>query len=103
MAISNTSLTTAISNVYVSSNNTVVSVMYFCNTDSASKTINVYAVPSGTTNINGNVQIYKEIQIAAYDTFVVDMEKLVLGSGDMIKANASANVSVTATVSYVGI
>ena len=103
MAISNSVLTTTISNVYVSSGNTVVSVMYFCNTDSTSKTFNLYAVPSGTSTVNGNVQIYKNIQIAGDDTFVVDMEKLVLGNGDTLRANASANNTVTATVSYVGI
>jgi ribosome-binding ATPase YchF (GTP1/OBG family) len=103
MAISNTSLTTAIANVYVSSGNSVVSVMYFCNTNSTAKNISVYAVPSGTTTVDANVQIYKDVQIAAGDTFVVDMEKLVLANGDMIQANTSANLSVTATVSYVGI
>lgn len=103
MAISNTVLTTVASNIYVSSGNTVVSVMYFCNTDTTAKTINVYAVPSGTATIDGNVQIYKNIQIAGGDTFVVDMEKLVLGNGDTIRSNASANVFVTSTVSYIGI
>jgi hypothetical protein len=45
--------------------------------------------------------IYREIQLAAADTYVVDMEKLVLSNGDYIRANAGATVS--ATVSYVGI
>ena len=103
MAISNTLLTTVTSNVYVSSGNSVVSVMYFCNTDATAKNVNVYAVPSGTATVNGNVQIYKDVQIAPGDTFVVDMEKLVLANGDMIQAYASANIAITATVSYVGI
>lgn len=103
MSISNTRLTTVVSNIYVSSGNTVVSVMYFCNTDSSSKTLNLYAVPSGTTTVNSNVQIYQNVTIAGYDTFVVDMEKLVLSSGDTIRANVSADDAVTATVSYVGI
>jgi hypothetical protein len=102
MAISNTLLTTVVSNVYVSSGNTVVSVMYFCNTDSTAKTFNLYAVPSGTATINSNVQIYKSVQIQSNDTFVVDMEKIVLANGDTLRANASANSSITTTVSYVG-
>jgi ribosome-binding ATPase YchF (GTP1/OBG family) len=101
MAISNTLLTTSISNVYVSSGNSVISVMYFCNTDATAKNINVYAVPNGTSTVDANVQIYKDVQIASGDTFVVDMEKLVLANGDTIQANASGNV--TATASYVGI
>jgi hypothetical protein len=77
--------------------------MYFCNTDSAARNLNVYLMPQGTTTANAAVQIYKDVQIAAGDTLVVDMEKLVLGNGDMIQATASANVAITATVSYVGI
>lgn len=103
MAITQTVLTTSAANVYVSSGNTVVSVMYFCNTDSTSKTFNLYVVPSGTTTIDGNVQIYKDVQVAGADTFVVDMEKLVLGNGDTLRASASVDNTITATVSYVGI
>lgn len=103
MAISNTGLTTLVSNVYVSAGNSVISAMYFCNTDATAKNISVYAVPAGTSTVDANVQIYKDVQIAGGDTFVVDMEKLVLANGDTIRANASGNLSVTATVSYVGI
>jgi hypothetical protein len=102
MSISNTSLTLAASNIYVSSGNTVVSVMYFCNTDSAARNLNVYLMPRGTAIADDAVQIYKDVQIAAGDTLVVDMEKLVLSSGDMIRASASANLAITATVSYTG-
>lgn len=101
MAISNVTLTSTVSNVYVSSGNTVVSVMYFCNPDVSTRYLNVYAVPSGTSTIDDAVKIYNNVTIAPGDTFVVDMEKLVLGNGDSIRANASANL--TATVSYVGI
>jgi len=103
MAISNTTLTTSIANVYVSSGNSVISVMYFCNTDITAKNINVYAVPASASTVDSTVQIYKDVQIAGGDTFVVDMEKLVLGNGDTIQASASANSAVTATASYVGI
>jgi len=103
MSISNTSLTLATANIYVSSGNTVVSVMYFCNTDSAARNLNVYLMPQGTATANAAVQIYKDVQIAAGDTLVVDMEKLVLADGDMIQASATAANVITATVSYVGI
>lgn len=103
MAISNTTLTTAISNVYVSSGNTVVSCMYFCNTDVSARNFDLYLIPSGSADANTTVQIYKNVQVASSDTYVMDMEKLVLGNGDMLRANASANTAVTVTVSYVGI
>ena len=102
MSISNTSLTLAPANIYVSSGSTVVSVMYFCNTDSAARNLNVYLMPRGTLIADASVQIYKDVQIAAGDTLVVDMEKLVLGNGEMIVASASANLAITATVSYTG-
>ena len=103
MAISNNLLTTTISNVYVSSGNTVVSTMYFCNTSNGARNFDLYLMPAGTSSANASVQIYKNIQIAASDTYVMDMEKLVLGSGDMLQANASANTAITCTLSFVGI
>jgi hypothetical protein len=103
MAISNTVLTTSISNVYVSSGNSVVSVMYFYNNNASTRDFSLFLVPSGTSTIDSTVQIYGNVQVTAYDTFVIDLEKLVLGNGDTIRANASANTSVTASVSYVGI
>ena len=101
MAISNTLLTLASANIYASSGNTVISTMYFCNQGAATANLNVWIVAApnvaaSTTNI-----VYKEIQIAASDTFVVDMEKLVLAPNDQVKANSGGAVS--ATVSYVGI
>lgn len=103
MAISNNLLTTTISNVYVSSGNTVVSTMYFCNTATGARNFDLYLMPAGTSSANASVQIYKNIQIAASDTYVMDMEKLVLGPGDMLQANASANTAITCTLSFVGI
>lgn len=79
--------------------------MYFCNTDSSARTFNLYAVPAGTDlgNVDVSHQIYKDVQVAANDTFVVDMEKLVLADDDYLVANASANTAITATTSYTGI
>jgi hypothetical protein len=100
MSLINTNVTSTIANVYASSGNTVISVAYFCNVNPSTITFNLYAVPSGGSGTT-TTQIYKDVQIATGDTFVVDMEKLVLGNGDMLKANASSNI--TATISYVGI
>ena len=104
MAIQSTSLSLAQSNIYVSSGNSVVSVMYFCNQYSSAANLNVWVVGNGSvaggSSTSANL-IYREVQIAAADTFVVDWEKLVLGNGDYIRANAGG--TVTATISYVGI
>jgi hypothetical protein len=45
--------------------------------------------------------VYREIQIAAADTFVIDREKLVLANGEYIRANSGGSIS--ATVNFVGI
>ena len=100
MAIQSTSLTLATSNIYVSSGSTVVSVMYFCNQGASAANLNVWATSAGSTFGAANL-VYREIQLAVADTYVVDMEKLVLSGGDYIRANAGGTVS--ATISYVGI
>lgn len=100
MAISNATLSLGISNIFVSSGNTVVSAMYFCNHGAASANLNVWLLSSGNSVASTSTLVYREIQIAAADTFVVDREKLALANGDQIKANAGGTVS--ATVNYVG-
>ena len=106
MALTNTALTTIPSSIYVSSGNTVVSAMYFCNNSGSAVNFNLYAIPSGVTTANANVQIYNSVQVASLDTFVVDWEKLALANGDRLAANLTfgqANLSIVATVSYIGI
>lgn len=102
MALTNTVLGTSIANIYVSSGNTVVSTMYFCNVNGSARTFNLYAVPAGGT-ADTTTQIYQQVTVQANDTFVIDMEKLVLANGETLRANASAVSSITSTVSYVGI
>jgi hypothetical protein len=103
MAITNNVLGTSPANIYISSGNTVVSTMYFCNNNTAAVNLNVYLLQSSATVANASVQIYKDVQIASGDTYVVDMEKLVLANGEKIQANASTGSVVTATISFVGI
>ena len=103
MAITNYILGTSPANIYSSSGNTVVSTMYFCNNHTAAINLNVFLLPNGATVGNLNYQIYKDVQLASGDTYVVDMEKLVFANGDKIQANSTTANVVTATVSYVGI
>jgi hypothetical protein len=102
MSITNTTLSTVISNVYVSSGNTVISAAYFCNFGANTNAFTVYAVPTGSTASTNNI-IYNTIQLASGDTYVMDWEKLVLGNGDSLRANAVGNISITATISYIGV
>ena len=102
MAIQNTLLSTVTSNIYVSTGNSAITSVYFCNNGASAALINVYAVPSGNS-ASANTRIYNNVQLASADTYVLDVEKLILSNGDTIQANASANVSVAATISYIGI
>ena len=101
MAIQSTTLTLATGNIYTSSGNTVISTMYFCNYGSAAANLNVFITGVGSTFSTTANLVYREIQIAAADTFVIDKEKLVLANGDYIRANSGGSIS--ATVNYVGI
>lgn len=102
MATARATLTTAAANVLVSSGNNAVTTMYICNYSVNPATFNMYIVPTSGTAGSSN-QIYNTVTIAASDTYVIDMERLVLGSGDMIQANANVNSALTMTISYVGV
>lgn len=100
--IQNTTLTTTVANIYVSSGNSVLSTIHFCNYSGSPVNIHVYAVPSGNVAGNGNM-IYSNVNIQGGDTYIVYQEKFILGNGQMIQANASANSAITTTVSYTGV
>lgn len=100
--ITNAALTTSVSNAYVSSGDTVTSVAYFCNYSGSPVNIHVYLVPNGGTASSSNI-IYSNVNIQAGDTYIMETEKIILGDGDTIQANASANTAVTVTVSYTGV
>lgn len=102
MATARASLTTSAANVVVSSGNTAISTMYICNYSGAAATFNMYIVPAAGTAGTSN-QIYDTVNVNSSDTYVIDMERLILGSGDMLQANANVNSALTITVSYIGV
>lgn len=102
MALSQLTLTTSASAVFTSTGNSAVTTMYLCNYSGADVTVTVYLVASGGSASNSNI-IYKNVTIAASDTYIIDTERLVLANGDTVQALASSNTSVTMTVSHVGV
>jgi hypothetical protein len=103
MAIANTVLSTLDGNIFVSSGNSAITAIYLCNSAGAGTvTINLYAVPSGGT-LDATTQIYQNLSLTQGDTYVIDSEKLILENGDYLAGNCSANASVVATVSSIGI
>jgi hypothetical protein len=104
MAITNSLITTgSAANVYVSSGASAITAIYLCNITSSASTFDIYVCPSGNIITPASTRIYATVNVQAGDTYVVDNEKLILGSGDMIKANASASNAISMTISYIGI
>ena len=104
MAITNSLLTTgSAANVYVSSGSSAITAMYLCNIDTSARTFDIYVCPSGNALTTASTRIYSAVQIQAGDTYVVDSEKLILSSGDMIRANTSGTSAISMTISYIGI
>lgn len=94
-------VTTAASNVYVSSGNTAVMWLSLCNYTASNVQANIYVVPSGGTPGNLNC-VVANITIQGGDTYQIYAanERLLLGNGDSIQANAGSNNSITAICSY---
>lgn len=101
MPIALGNVTTAAAAVYTSSGNTAVTFVSICNYSAGNITANVFVVPSGNTASNLNT-VLSQIEIAANDTYQLyaGNEKLVLGNGDMIQADANANNTVATVTSY---
>jgi hypothetical protein len=72
------------------------------NYSGASHTVNVYAVPSGGS-VGSGTQILSNLSIASGDTYIMSNERLVLGAGEALVANANASSAITATVVYTGV
>jgi hypothetical protein len=101
MTIQVSNVTTTGNVVYTSSGNTVVTFLSICNYNIATPvTANIYIVPSGQSVSNSYVTV-SNLAIANADTYQIyaGNEKLVLGNGDFIHVNCSAN-TVTAITSY---
>lgn len=102
MAIINANVTTVASAIYTSSGSSATTVIHFCNYTNNGATANVWLVPVGK-QANSSTIIYSNVALTSQNTLVVDTEKIIFSNGDAIYANVSANTSVTATVSYIGI
>ena len=102
MAIQNSVIDTTPAVFYSSVGDTAVTCIYLCNTANTAATFSLYAVPSGAA-ASANTRIYDSVTLTAKDTYVIDMEKLVLANGDALHAEASQSNAITVTVSSVTI
>lgn len=102
MAIQNLVIGTTPSAFYTSVGDSAVTCVYLCNTSNSSVTFSLHAVPAAGTPSSSN-RIYDSVTLTAKDTYVIDMEKLVLSNGDALYAAASQASAITVTISAVTI
>ena len=102
MAISQQAVGNSATTVYTSTNTTAITCMFFMNDNGSARTLDVHVVKNGESLGTAN-KIVKTITIDPADTYVINIEKLVLENGDTIQCVASAATSIYATVSSVTI
>jgi hypothetical protein len=104
MAIQSTALGTTVGNIYVASgtDGNVVSVTYFCNRSVSATTFTLHLVPAGGT-AGPNTTVYSNKTVTAGDTYILELEKIILSTGDMLQAVANTGNAIVATVSTLGI
>ncbi len=93
---------TGATTVYTSSGTTAITCMFFMNDNASARTLSVHVVQSGGTASSTN-QLVKNISIDPADSYVINLEKLVLSNGDTIQCVASVGSSIFPTVSSVTI
>ena len=105
MAIYNTqitSLSAGSANTLASgSGSRAITTVIVCNTGGTDLTVTLYAVPNTGSAGNGTM-IVNQLNVPAGDTVSFDQEKMVLGTGDELKAICSAT-GLTATVSTLAV
>jgi hypothetical protein len=76
-----------------------ITLIYLCNTTGSAETFTMHVKDAtGTATADGNM-IYDTVNIPANDTFVLDMERLILDTDNVIVAFASAATAITVTIS----
>ena len=110
MAIQNTLVGNAsATRVFIASTGTecAITTMIFCNTGLIEDaTMDLWIVPYGQVPGSPINQILNKVPIPHTETFVMDSEKLIMGSGDAVwakVAEGAADQAINACVSYVNI
>lgn len=101
MTIAVGNVTSSAGNIYTSTGNTAITFLSFTNYSAGNVVANVWVVPSGDTAANTNI-ILSQLLITANDTYQLyaGSEKLLLGPGDAVQADANANNAITSVTSY---
>lgn len=104
MSIQSKALDTSVSSIYTANgaDGNVVSVAYFCNRSGSTTSFTLHLVPTGESATANNV-VYSNKTITAGDTYILELEKIILGNGDSLQASANIADAVVATVSTLGV
>lgn len=82
-------------------NYAVVNLMV-CNYVNAARTVDVHVIKQGNSP-SPTTTIIKSRELRAYDSLFLSTEKILLSAGDSIYLVASADNSISATVSFIAI
>ena len=101
MTISTGNVGSTVGNAYVSSGNTAITWLTFCNHTAGNVIANVFVVPSGSSAGNANM-ILANLLLTAGDTYQLYSagEKILLGIGDSVQANANVANAINTVTSY---
>ena len=100
MTIRNTSIQTIPTQIFLAVGQQAVTTMVFCNVTTVTSVINLFAVPYGS-NPGPATQMLNDVVVPPGETFSMDSERFVLEDNDALYADATANNSITATISSV--
>ena len=80
---------------------TAVTVIYLCNNDTITRTVDIHIKP-GAEALAAENRVYNGLSIPAGDTFIIETERLILDNTDVITVvpgEADTTAAITATVS----
>jgi hypothetical protein len=105
MAITNTRLTTTDpTTVFEAVGQQAITTIYLCNTTATPVSFNMFVINSDdSTGAAFENMIYSSIELTANDTYVLDVEKLILDSGDLVDIESNVADCITVTVSSIAI
>jgi hypothetical protein len=92
--------------IITATGNIAVTTVYLCNKSSVAVTANIFLVPAAGSVFGENI-IYSNLTIAPNDTYIMEQERLLLGTGDSLSGNvgpdAGASNLIVATASFTSI
>ena len=97
---------TAGDHIFEATADTAVTSIHMCNITSSDATVNIYLLPEdGSTTVpTEENKMYNTLTIKATDSYIIDIEKMILGNGDKIYVqNVDSSGQVIVTISTIGL